>query len=636
MAKIGRNDPCPCGSGSKYKKCHGRERSVECRTIPKVREIPSEDPVSFRDAAMRYERKRCDIFRERQAVFSRPEACTLEEVENHERWIRAQLAQLIQCHSPLWWLCLQRTEKLASSRVVESQESYWLLVRSHLETLFWKYGDQFKNDVKFDDSGRIIARLRTEDECLYAGELAALAWESVNLPTVYRRLAKGATLEVGPDSHFIATLPPHLNAAGLKYDRRRNSERGYRLSEKGLAVPTTPYVGSWAAVFSCKELGLSGSSWPLLFYQENIEPEGTVEYSTGGFDGFEDPRFMRASWDLDQWKDRFECFSEALSAQTGMSLAEFKASILSLNDLLVSHLNGERGISCHELGLLSLPNAMLFDQLSSAISKHLPSTSQIQVEALIERFITFLQRDHAELDAYDLFSRPVPCVLNLERDDRVLIDVTQIHKKVERIMLELQFDAKMRTSKGATFEVIVGSEIRRRCHSISFPIPGSHHLFKDGADSPFAEADLYIAKCNLLFIVDCKAYCIDKRYLKGEPHVVRNRWRKIRGLLSESDERAKKIAANPVGSNYRIPAECKYIIPVVCSSMAEYIWEDEPMTQLTDSIPRVCTVGELIEILNDENLADLSQRPYAIQIAHPDQPKPSSSRNQSIVAAHRN
>jgi preprotein translocase subunit SecA len=23
-AKIGRNEPCPCGSGKKYKKCHGQ------------------------------------------------------------------------------------------------------------------------------------------------------------------------------------------------------------------------------------------------------------------------------------------------------------------------------------------------------------------------------------------------------------------------------------------------------------------------------------------------------------------------------------------------------------------------------------------------------------------------------------
>ena len=26
-AKVGRNDPCPCGSGKKYKKCHGRPGS---------------------------------------------------------------------------------------------------------------------------------------------------------------------------------------------------------------------------------------------------------------------------------------------------------------------------------------------------------------------------------------------------------------------------------------------------------------------------------------------------------------------------------------------------------------------------------------------------------------------------------
>jgi preprotein translocase subunit SecA len=24
--KVGRNDPCPCGSGKKYKKCHGQEK----------------------------------------------------------------------------------------------------------------------------------------------------------------------------------------------------------------------------------------------------------------------------------------------------------------------------------------------------------------------------------------------------------------------------------------------------------------------------------------------------------------------------------------------------------------------------------------------------------------------------------
>jgi preprotein translocase subunit SecA len=26
--KVGRNDPCPCGSGKKYKKCHGAAQAA--------------------------------------------------------------------------------------------------------------------------------------------------------------------------------------------------------------------------------------------------------------------------------------------------------------------------------------------------------------------------------------------------------------------------------------------------------------------------------------------------------------------------------------------------------------------------------------------------------------------------------
>ena len=36
--KVGRNDPCPCGSGKKYKHCHGRPggRSDQVPTQPRV------------------------------------------------------------------------------------------------------------------------------------------------------------------------------------------------------------------------------------------------------------------------------------------------------------------------------------------------------------------------------------------------------------------------------------------------------------------------------------------------------------------------------------------------------------------------------------------------------------------------
>ena len=40
MKKIGRNDPCPCGSGKKFKKCHlGREEDL---TLDRLGEITEE------------------------------------------------------------------------------------------------------------------------------------------------------------------------------------------------------------------------------------------------------------------------------------------------------------------------------------------------------------------------------------------------------------------------------------------------------------------------------------------------------------------------------------------------------------------------------------------------------------------
>ena len=36
MAKCGRNDPCPCGSGKKYKKCCGQKKSLSQRSFSQL------------------------------------------------------------------------------------------------------------------------------------------------------------------------------------------------------------------------------------------------------------------------------------------------------------------------------------------------------------------------------------------------------------------------------------------------------------------------------------------------------------------------------------------------------------------------------------------------------------------------
>jgi hypothetical protein len=34
--KVGRNDPCPCGSGKKFKQCHGKDAVPEYHEKPKA------------------------------------------------------------------------------------------------------------------------------------------------------------------------------------------------------------------------------------------------------------------------------------------------------------------------------------------------------------------------------------------------------------------------------------------------------------------------------------------------------------------------------------------------------------------------------------------------------------------------
>jgi hypothetical protein len=49
VAKVGRNDPCPCGNGKKYKKCHGSPLQLGASKASQTGQQPSKPPFSFRE-----------------------------------------------------------------------------------------------------------------------------------------------------------------------------------------------------------------------------------------------------------------------------------------------------------------------------------------------------------------------------------------------------------------------------------------------------------------------------------------------------------------------------------------------------------------------------------------------------------
>ena len=54
MASVGRNEPCPCGSGRKYKHCHLREHArAALEASVEEEEAPVEDSLSDEEVAAR-------------------------------------------------------------------------------------------------------------------------------------------------------------------------------------------------------------------------------------------------------------------------------------------------------------------------------------------------------------------------------------------------------------------------------------------------------------------------------------------------------------------------------------------------------------------------------------------------------
>ena len=51
MPKIGRNEPCPCGSGKKYKKCCER---LETTSLPNIQTLSQEPSISLSSILPKY------------------------------------------------------------------------------------------------------------------------------------------------------------------------------------------------------------------------------------------------------------------------------------------------------------------------------------------------------------------------------------------------------------------------------------------------------------------------------------------------------------------------------------------------------------------------------------------------------
>lgn len=125
--------------------------------------------------------------------------------------------------------------------------------------------------------------------------------------------------------------------------------------------------------------------------------------------------------------------------------------------------------------------------------------------------------------------------------------------------------------------------------------PDGNLLFSDGA---IRDADLALVVKDLLFIVEIKAMKSSRALsIVGDPDYLNDRWQHLQKKAAQAESLAVKLAATPCGKNFKIPAEVKRIVPVLCSPHAEWIPTMERRFWLYDDIPYVCRPPELLECI---------------------------------------
>jgi hypothetical protein len=70
---------------------------------------------------------------------------------------------------------------------------------------------------------------------------------------------------------------------------------------------------------------------------------------------------------------------------------------------------------------------------------------------------------------------------------------------------------------------------------------------------------------------------------------------KCKQHLDDVDSKVDFILKNYDTINIPLPPGIKYLVPVVCSSFPEYIWDNTEDLFLNNKIPRVATYQEILE-----------------------------------------
>lgn len=205
-------------------------------------------------------------------------------------------------------------------------------------------------------------------------------------------------------------------------------------------------------------------------------------------------------------------------------------------------------------------------------------------------FDTFLVTYDYEKYEIDMFS---PYSAFYEYEKSIGIDLTYFIIMISEILRQINISSKTKEIKGLKYENNLYNFISNR-------LPSLEKLFKPNKKITLDEKDItdidlsYIIN-DVGFIIECKGYAQTIKCILGEKKEVDYRWTDFDEFYIKLDDVCKILSDNPKGDNYEIPKKVKKIIPIICSSAVEFLFEIK--SYLNPDIPNICTPLELLWLI---------------------------------------
>ncbi|PKR77563.1 hypothetical protein CEY16_06385 [Halalkalibacillus sediminis] len=566
----------------------------------------------------------------------------LEIIHELQTLLEDKMKSVISEKSTYYWLHLYRRIGPIASFRNESSVTVWLY-RNILETAFFKYGKSYTNselvygtakkpiDISKVASGNYLEAIRQANigdflpknlYGIFLGEfginelneiysLEALAFEYWYTTVCERRLNKGGTLHVQSDYLWVGNDEETEKLMKI-YDERGGtiddlvSRTGSALSNFKATSETVSFLPKY------NTQRISTKIFPShVLFGLPLEIEDSLTQSPI-------PNFIWLPFDFLYYYTSHEFLENEFENTYNFTLKSFVyicylvvseaifKCIIQEEDSLKVHYTLEMIKRSYKY-ISSIDNytdELLVMSKNENFKKFIPAQNDIsrnEIKSVLKE-LTLNRSNLSQINLKTMSPRPL-LIPNQMKGSNYIVDYSALLPILLSITDIIGADE---TKKGHLFEEYVRNKISE--NSFNIWVSQKELKQKDGSKK---EIDVSFIYKNVLFICECKSNKMSLMYgTIGDKKSLDHRKMKMLKALKQVDVKATWLSKSKVGTNYEVPSEIDYIVPLVISPFTEYIWNYSDHLWLNHETPRILLPSEIIDFNYDANIKHILNQGY--------------------------